>query len=662
MLDLLSAAAACRRLRAAAAVERDAARDDDRDVRLIRVMTWNLKNNDPDPARRFANQPGAGEARRVALALSTSRGGARRAAKRRTCCASRRTCARCRANSWRPRRCPSPARFGIGVIRRRRSPRPRPNASSSRRATTRSTATRRGGVPRNRGARARGSMGTVRGVVARGRVRARRRGTVRVGGRARSARGAPSRGERGDGKTSKRVERRRAHVSDDVDGAATRTTTRARRRRESARDASTPAHRVQHPHRGWPRLERGLSREARQREVRSRRRGHPPTTFRRGRSVVVAGDFNMQKVQLHRRLLTGEGAGMTRSMRLHSAARASASESVSSKKMSPPEGDDGSGAGPSRVGPDADADAAGRDVAADFRRDLVDVFDALDDDNPDARFEPLDAGVRTGGHRGTTWHSWRGPDWACMISSTIAKHSSITRNSRLKTERNSSTTTARIARRGSSPGGARAGKRPRRDRRALRQDRRRRGGERAARGGRASATHRSRVRRESEGFETIVASTCRSRASRRREGGDDSASEDVRRPGEPKCACGAALAASREDRPPWSPAVIRGCACGPRGVGQRSFPGGGGYPRELVAGGGSAEKSRRGTRAGALAGTKRSPRGLGVSAGRGVARVVVDVDLSLAYARRGATSARGCASAWRGSRAPPPPAPCADSR
>ena len=32
------------------------------DVLAVRVMTWNLRNNDPDPELRFANQPGAGEA------------------------------------------------------------------------------------------------------------------------------------------------------------------------------------------------------------------------------------------------------------------------------------------------------------------------------------------------------------------------------------------------------------------------------------------------------------------------------------------------------------------------------------------------------------------------------------------------------------------------
>ena len=52
----------------------------------------------------------------------------------------------------------------------------------------------------------------------------------------------------------------------------------------------------------------------------------------------------------------------------------------------------------------------------------MDVFDALAEDNPNASFESTDKGVRSGGHRGTTWHDWRGPDWACMISSTMAKH------------------------------------------------------------------------------------------------------------------------------------------------------------------------------------------------------------------------------------------------
>ena len=50
------------------------------------------------------------------------------------------------------------------------------------------------------------------------------------------------------------------------------------------------------------------------------------------------------------------------------------------------------------------------------------MFDALAEDNPCARFDALDKGVRSGGHRGTTWHAWRGPDWACVISSATAKH------------------------------------------------------------------------------------------------------------------------------------------------------------------------------------------------------------------------------------------------
>ena len=133
-------------------------------------------------------------------------------------------------------------------------------------------------------------------------------------------------------------------------------------------------------------------------------------------------NFNMQKVQLHRRLLTGEGAGMTRSMRLHTDARVGASAGASSKKM-PPEGDEGNGAGPSRASGKSRTTTLVETPPPAVDNDLVDVFDALDDDNPDARFEPSDAGVRTGGHRGTTWHNWRGPDWACMISSTIAKHS-----------------------------------------------------------------------------------------------------------------------------------------------------------------------------------------------------------------------------------------------
>ena len=75
MLDVLAAAATCRGLAAAALGDRLATttaaaaaasppwpsrRGGVGAVRALRVMTWNLKNNDPDPSRRFANQPGAG--------------------------------------------------------------------------------------------------------------------------------------------------------------------------------------------------------------------------------------------------------------------------------------------------------------------------------------------------------------------------------------------------------------------------------------------------------------------------------------------------------------------------------------------------------------------------------------------------------------------------
>ena len=162
--------------------------------------------------------------------------------------------------------------------------------------------------------------------------------------------------------------------------------------------------------------------------------------------IFVAGDFNAQKTQLHRRLLTGEGAGISRGFELDDAAKdaaktttektraTSASErpekekafsttkkgffrsdsfASSSPRRTRGDGDEGSPPGESFDRESFDAER---------RRDLVDVFDALAEDNPRARFESLDKGVRSGGHRGTTWHDWRGPDWACMISSTMAKH------------------------------------------------------------------------------------------------------------------------------------------------------------------------------------------------------------------------------------------------
>ena len=178
--------------------------------------------------------------------------------------------------------------------------------------------------------------------------------------------------------------------------------------------------------------------------------------------IFVAGDFNAQKTQLHHRLLTGEGAGIVRGFeRLDDAAK-DAAKTRSTKKTraargaseKTPEkekavtttkkgffqsdsedascltrrtqkrdgdGDEGS--------PPGDEGSFGETIVrpkesfdAERRRDLVDVFDALAEDNPNASFESTDKGVRSGGHRGTTWHDWRGPDWACMISSTMAKH------------------------------------------------------------------------------------------------------------------------------------------------------------------------------------------------------------------------------------------------
>ena len=191
--------------------------------------------------------------------------------------------------------------------------------------------------------------------------------------------------------------------------------------------------------------------------------------------VFVAGDFNAQKTQLHRRLLTGEGAGIARGLKLDDAAKARARaksattasgepgssgfgraatalptkgfESEKTRRRSMTRDQSASSSSPGRrspagSSPSGDDDAFGDDsrrftealLAESFdgerRRDLVDVFDALTDDNPCARFDALDKGVRSGGHRGTTWHSWRGPDWACMISSAMAKqgkhHSQLT--------------------------------------------------------------------------------------------------------------------------------------------------------------------------------------------------------------------------------------------
>ena len=79
MRDALNAGAACRRLFRVAFGELNKTTNEDRSLyrprvcpawpdrtggvgttRCVRVMTWNLKNNDPNPACRFMNLPGAG--------------------------------------------------------------------------------------------------------------------------------------------------------------------------------------------------------------------------------------------------------------------------------------------------------------------------------------------------------------------------------------------------------------------------------------------------------------------------------------------------------------------------------------------------------------------------------------------------------------------------
>ena len=140
--------------------------------------------------------------------------------------------------------------------------------------------------------------------------------------------------------------------------------------------------------------------------------------------IVVGGDFNMQKIQQHYRLLTGAGAGISRGL-------SNASGNLSSGT-----------ADPARPGRAAAAAAAAGDLPrtpptlpprkqrewdldeerADRASELVDVFDCLDADNPIARFDRKHRGVRSGGHAGTTWHGWEGPAHAEMISNTIAKH------------------------------------------------------------------------------------------------------------------------------------------------------------------------------------------------------------------------------------------------
>ncbi|EEH58845.1 endonuclease/exonuclease/phosphatase [Micromonas pusilla CCMP1545] len=130
--------------------------------------------------------------------------------------------------------------------------------------------------------------------------------------------------------------------------------------------------------------------------------------------LILAGDLNQQKVQQQYRQLTGEGRALWRGM----TALAPPSNAEKGKG-----GGGGGGGGASRFN-FAPLDASKDED--DRRRDLVDVFDALDVDRPDARFEPhgstsvAERTVRSGGHPGTTWHDWNGPQHAQMISRFMA--------------------------------------------------------------------------------------------------------------------------------------------------------------------------------------------------------------------------------------------------
>ena len=138
--------------------------------------------------------------------------------------------------------------------------------------------------------------------------------------------------------------------------------------------------------------------------------------------IVVGGDFNMQKIQQHYRLLTGAGAGISRGL-------ANVSGNLSSEtaiRATGKGGGGGGGGGSPADAPDATPPRKRKwdldEERAERASELVDVFDCLDADNPNARFDRKHRGVRSGGHAGTTWHGWEGPAHAEMISNTIAKH------------------------------------------------------------------------------------------------------------------------------------------------------------------------------------------------------------------------------------------------
>ena len=140
--------------------------------------------------------------------------------------------------------------------------------------------------------------------------------------------------------------------------------------------------------------------------------------------IVVGGDFNMQKIQQHYRLLTGAGAGISRGL---SNVSGNLSSGTANRATGKGGGGGGGGGGSPADAPGASPPRKQREWDLDEERadrasELVDVFDCLDADNPIARFDRKHRGVRSGGHAGTTWHGWEGPAHAEMISNTIAKH------------------------------------------------------------------------------------------------------------------------------------------------------------------------------------------------------------------------------------------------
>jgi hypothetical protein len=206
--------------------------------------------------------------------------------------------------------------------------------------------------------------------------------------------------------------------------------------------------------------------------------------------------------------------------------------------------------------------------------------------------DTLDAGVRTGGHRGTTWHNWRGPEWACMVSARMAEackhHAQLAFEDRaeLADDPNAAPPTDRAsAAAAASPRGAR-------ERGVGGGFGDRIGGVGVANKRVGAVGHQRHIDHvyvaRGEGVRDANRGGCRVRAVRAFVA-VDCASEDVREAGEARCACGAADARVRAGAAPYDPGsggggggerrvadFARGrkgvsraggaCACGPDGV------------------------------------------------------------------------------------------------